>query len=395
MQNKLKILILDDEKQFTEELNEFFSGLSFESFQANTVEAGEAILNSHEIDVLLLDIRLPGTNGLDILENLKVKHPFMEVIMVSAHADMDNVSKAISLGAFDYLRKPFRFTDIQVTLERVKKHLQLQQQMRMMEERNSLMYRYIVNKSDRVFIGVSPQILKVYQEAVETSKHPNANVLITGETGVGKKNIARIIHISSSRKEKAFCALTDNFSGVDLIERELFGHKNNSFPGATSDKMGFFEGCNGGTIYLDHLRELPIEIQNKLLNVINDKMIVRQGDTIKIPIDVRIIGAIDQPIDKLIKQHKIIPELLYRLNALSIHVPALRERPDDIKPLLIHFVEAFSKEFRKPNLIISEEAFELMQNYNYPGNVRELRNLAERAVILCRDNILKAKDFPC
>lgn len=394
MQNILKILILDDEKQFTEELNEFFSSLSFESFQANTVEDGETILNSHEIDVLLLDIRLPGTNGLDILEGLKVKHPLMEVIIVSAHADMDSVSKAISFGAFDYLRKPFRFIDIQVTLARVIKHLQLQRQMKMMEERNSLMYRYIVNKADRMFIGVSPQILKIYQEALEISKYPDANVLITGETGVGKKNVARIIHISSSRKEKAFCALNDNLSGENLWESELFGYKKGSFPDATADKMGFFEGCPGGTIYLDQLTDLPFEIQKKLLDVIDDKMIVRQGDTIKIPIDVRIIGAIDQPIDKVIKEHKIIPELLDRLNVLSIHIPALRERQDDIKPLLGHFVEVFSREFRKPNLTISDEVFEIIQKYNFPGNIRELRNMAERAVILCKDNVLKAKNFP-
>jgi DNA-binding NtrC family response regulator len=394
MQNHLKILILDDEKQFTEELNEFFSSLSFESFQANTVQDGETILNSHEIDVLLLDIRLPGTNGLDILEGLKVKHPLMEVIIVSAHADMDSVSKAISFGAFDYLRKPFRFIDIQVTLARVIKHLQLQRQMKMMEERNSLMYRYIVNKADRMFIGVSPQILKIYQEALEASEHPDTNVLITGEIGVGKKNLARIIHISSSRKEKAFCALNDNLSHENLWERELFGQKKGSLPTATADKMGFFEGCNGGTIYLDQLRELPLEIQKKLLTAIDDKIIIRQGDTIKIPIDVRIIGAIDQNVKETPKQHNLLPELLNRLNVLSIHIPALRERPDDIKPLLEHFVEVFSREFRKQNLIISEEAFEVMQNYNYPGNVRELRNLAERAVILCKDNIIKAKDIP-
>jgi DNA-binding NtrC family response regulator len=318
----------------------------------------------------------------------------MEVIIVSAHADMDSVSKAISFGAFDYLRKPFRFIDIQVTLARVIKHLQLQRQMKMMEERNSLMYRYIVNKADRMFIGVSPQILKIYQEALEISKYPDANVLITGETGVGKKNVARIIHISSSRKEKAFCALNDNLSGENLWESELFGYKKGSFPDATADKMGFFEGCPGGTIYLDQLTDLPFEIQKKLLDVIDDKMIVRQGDTIKIPIDVRIIGAIDQPIDKVIKEHKIIPELLDRLNVLSIHIPALRERQDDIKPLLGHFVEVFSREFRKPNLTISDEVFEIIQKYNFPGNIRELRNMAERAVILCKDNVLKAKNFP-
>jgi DNA-binding NtrC family response regulator len=256
IQDKLKILIIDDEKQFTEELSGFFLSSGFESFQANTVGDGRKILNNHEIDLLILDVRLPGVNGLDILKEVKVLYAEMEVIIVSAHGEMDTVIKAMRLGAFDYLRKPFRYIDIQIAIERTRKYLQMQRRLKQMEERNSLISKTLEEKIKRQFIGISPQILNVFEQAITAANYPDANVLITGESGTGKENIARIIHYSSEKKDPVFCAVNSSAITESLLESEFFGHKKGSFTGAISDKMGYFEVCNGGTLFLDEIADM-------------------------------------------------------------------------------------------------------------------------------------------
>ena len=223
--DKIKILILDDEKQFTEELSSFFVDSDFEPFEANTVAEGKEILAHTEIDLLILDVRLPGANGLDILKEVKIQYPYMEVIIISAHGDMDTVIKAMRLGAFDYLRKPFRFIDIQIAIERTQKYLQMQRKLKLMEEKNSLISKALEDKISRQFIGVSSQIMEVFDQAVTASNYPDANVLITGESGTGKENIARIIHYSSIRKDNILCAVNSCAITESLLESEFFGHK--------------------------------------------------------------------------------------------------------------------------------------------------------------------------
>jgi DNA-binding NtrC family response regulator len=391
--DKIKILILDDEKQFTEELSGFFVDSDFESFEANTVDDGKKVLANFEIDLLILDVRLPGVNGLDILKEVKIQYPSMEVIIISAHGDMDTVIKAMRLGAFDYLRKPFRFIDIQIAIERTQKYLQVQRRLKLMEERNSLISKNLEEKIDRKFIGRSPQILEVFDQAITASNYPNASVLITGESGTGKENIARIIHYSGARKDHTFCAVNCSAITETLLESEFFGHKKGSFTGAISDKMGFFEVCNQGTLFLDEIADMPRNLQAKILRATEEKLITRVGDTKPIFTDFRIISASNRDLDKCVKGKKFRLDLLHRLNTLHIHIPALRERPDDIKPLLIHFVEDFSIKFNKPNLQILNEVFDALEKYDFPGNVRELRNMTERAIILSKGNILGINDF--
>ena len=392
--DKIKILILDDEKQFTEELSGFFLDSDFESFEANTAAEGKKILNNNKIDLLILDVRLPGVNGLDILKEVKIQYPYMEVIIISAHGDMDTVIKAMRLGAFDYLRKPFRFIDIQIAIERTQKYLQLQRRLKQMEEKNSLISKTLEEKIDRQFIGVSPPILEVFEQAVTAAKYPDANVLITGESGTGKENIARIIHYSSIRKDHIFCAVNSSAITETLLESEFFGHKKGSFTGAIIDKMGFFEVCNGGTLFLDEIADMPLNLQAKILRATEEKVITRVGDTNQIRTDFRIISATNHDIDKRVDEKKFRLDLLHRLNTLHIHIPALRERAEDIKPLLIHFVDFYAKKFNKPNLNVSKEVFDTLLKYDFPGNVRELRNMTERAIILCKGNLLGINDFP-
>ena len=390
---KIKILILDDEKQFTEELSGFFIDSDFEPFEANTGAEGFKILSENPIDLLILDVRLPGVNGLDILQDVKVKYPFMEVIIISAHGDMDTVIKAIRLGAFDYLRKPFRFIDIQIAIERTQKYLQMQRKLKNMEEMNSLISKTLEEKINRQFIGVSPQILEVLDQAVMAAQYPDVNVLITGESGTGKENIARIIHHSSTRKDHILCTVNSSAITDTLLESEFFGHKKGSFTGAINDKMGYFELCNKGTLFLDEIADMPMGLQAKILRAAEEKVISRVGDTHIISTDFRIISATNHNIEKRVETHQFRLDLLHRLNTIHLHIPPLRERTEDIKPLLIHFVSVYSAKLNKPNIQLSESVYEGLITYDFPGNVRELRNMIERAIILCKTNTLSISDF--
>ena len=394
IQDKIRILILDDEKQFTDELIGFFAGSEYIAFEANSAEQGNKILINNEIDLLILDVRLPGINGLDILKEVKIKYPFMEVIIISAHGDMDTVIKAMRLGAFDYLRKPFRYIDIQIAIERTQKYLQMQRRLKQMEEKNSLISKNLEEKIARHFIGVSSQILEVLEQAVTAANYPEANVLITGESGTGKENIARIIHYSGSRKNHIFCAVNSSAITETLLESEFFGHKKGSFTGAITDKMGFFELCNQGTLFFDEIADMPINLQAKILRATEEKVITRVGDTNQIHTDFRIISATNHDIDARVAEKKFRLDLFHRLNTLHIHIPALRERPEDIEPLLNHFVDVYATKFNRPKLSVSGEVLDVLLKYDFPGNVRELKNLTERAIILCKGNLLGINDFP-
>ena len=394
LQNNLKVLILDDEKQFTDELHEFLQNTGFKAVEANTANQGLSILKKLEIDLLILDIRLPGINGLDILKEVRVKYPNMEVIIVSAHGDMDTVIKAMQLGAIDYLRKPFRHIDIQIAIERTRKFLHLQQKIKQAEERNSLISKNLEERIERHFIGVSPHILEALDLAMTASKFSDTNVLITGESGTGKENIARIIHFASDRKDNLFCAVNSSAITDSLLESEFFGHKKGSFTGAVTDKKGFFEICNKGTLFLDEIADMPMNLQAKILRAIEEKKITPVGDTSQISTDFRIIAATNMELDKLVDEKKFRLDLIHRMNTLHIHVPPLRERTEDIEPLLFYFAEDFSTKFNKPTPKIDKDVIQVLKKYDFPGNIRELKNMTERAIILSKGATLGVNDFP-
>lgn len=392
--NKLKVLILDDEKPFTEELHELLQNSGFEAFESNTWTDGLAVLEKEEIDLLILDVRLSRVNGLDVLKEVKIKFPNIEVIIVSAHGDMDTVIKAMRLGAIDYLRKPFRQIDIQIAIERTQKFLQLQRKIIQIEERNSLISKDLEARIERNLIGESPQLKEVLELALTASKYPFTNVLITGESGTGKENIARIIHHASERKDNVFCPVNSSAITDSLLESEFFGHKKGAFTGAITDKKGFFEVCNNGTLFLDEIADMPFNLQAKILRAIEEKKITRVGDTGQISVNFRIVSATNHDVDELVKENKFRLDLLHRLNTLHIRMPSLRERSEDIEPLLHYFVEDFSIKLNKPVPSISKKVINTLKNYSFPGNVRELKNMSERAVILCKGNSLEICDFP-
>lgn len=393
-QNCISILILDDEKHFTEELSEFFVNSGFTCFVAHREQEAFKLLDEENIDLLILDVRLQGINGLDILAQVKVKYPEVEVIMVSAHGDMDTVISAMRNGAFDYVRKPFRHVDIQIAIERSQKFIMLQRRLKTVEEKNSLISKALEEKIDRQFIGRSPAIRAVLEAAITASKYDEASVLITGESGTGKENIARIIHYSSARKDQMFCAVNSSAITETLQDSEFFGHRKGSFTGATSDKMGFFEVSNNGTLFLDEIADMPHNLQSKILRAIEEKVITRVGDTKPIVTNFRIIAATNHDIGKLVDERIFRLDLFHRLNTLHIHIPPLRERMEDLPPLLEYFVDMFVLRFNKPRLRIREDVYAALADYDFPGNVRELKNMTERAIILCRGEVLTIDDFP-
>lgn len=386
--------MIDDEKNFTEEIHELLQNKGYTSFVANTARQGLNILKAQEIDLLILDIRLPGVNGLDVLKDVKEIYPNLEVIIVSAHGDMESVIRAMRLGALDYLRKPFRHVDFQIAIERTHKFLDLNRKLQVMEEKNSLISEALGAKIERDFIGGSKKIQDILALAMTASEFPDTNVLITGESGTGKENIARIIHYASSRKDNLFCAVNSSAITESLLESEFFGHKKGSFTGAINDKKGFFEVTDKGTLFLDEIADMPFNLQAKILRAIEEKKITRVGETEQIKVNFRVIAATNHNIDQLVSEKKFRLDLVHRLNTLHIHIPPLRERTEDIEPLLNHFVSMFSVRMNKPNLKIDKNVVGTLKKYHFPGNVRELKNMTERAVILCKENILTPQDFP-
>jgi DNA-binding NtrC family response regulator len=393
LNSQMKVLVIDDETNFTEEIEEFLKNQGYISFTANNVHKGRTILKNQDIDLLILDVRLKGVSGLDILKEVKETYPKLEVIIVSAHGDMETVITALRNGAIDYLKKPFRHTDIQIAIQRTRRFIDLHKVIKTMEEKNSLISKNLQEKIKREFIGESHQIKDVLEMALTASKYKNTSVLITGESGTGKENIARIIHYESDRKDNIFCAVNSSAITDSLLESEFFGHKKGSFTGAINDKKGFFEVSDQGTLFLDEIADMPINLQAKILRAIEEKTITRVGETDPISTDFRIIAATNHDIDQLIEDKKFRLDLLHRLNTIHIHIPPLRERTDDIEPLLRYFVGEFARNLNKPIPHIEKETINNLKNYSFPGNVRELRNMIERAIILCKGDLLTANDF--
>ena len=390
----LNVLILDDETDFAEELQEFLQLRQFEVATAFTPDQGFAALRKKPFDLLILDIRLPGRDGLDILQQVRTLYPAMEVIMISGHGDMDTVIKAMRLGAIDYLRKPFRHVDIQLAIERTRKYLYLQKRMKQMEERNSLISGELEKRIERNFIGESPQIKHVLEQASTAALYKTTNVLITGESGTGKEIVARIIHYASEQRDKNFCAVNSSAVTETLLESEFFGHIKGSFTGAINDKKGYFESANEGTLFLDEIADMPVGLQAKLLRAIEEKKIKRVGSNDEISVDFRVISATNHDFNKLIETRAFRLDLFHRLNTITIHIPPLRERPEDIAPLLSYFALYFAEKLNKPEPAIDPSLVARLKQYKFPGNVRELRNMTERAIIFCKSGMLGPEDYP-
>ncbi len=390
---ELKVLILDDETRITEKLKYHLEKRHFSVFTANTPHEGFAMLEAHEPGVMILDVMLPGMNGLDILRKVKGDYPNLEVIMISGYGDMDMVIQAMREGASDFIRKPFQIMDIQLAIERTEKFLKMQSRLEAAEDREVLVSKELENMIEKDFVGISPQIKRVLKMALKAAEDGDVNVLVTGENGTGKEIISRIIHYGSPRKKHVFAPVNSSAIPESLLESEFFGHVKGAFTDAREEKKGYFELANKGTLFLDEIADMPYHLQAKLLRAIEENKIKRVGSNKEIPVDVRIISATNKNIEQLIDDNKFRIDLFHRINTIEINIPPLRERKEDIQPILEHFVNRISRKKGKKKPEISAALIQKLEGYHFPGNVRELRNMVERAMILSENDTLLPEDF--
>lgn len=391
--NELNLLIVDDEKAYRENIEEFFSNSKMKIFSAELPSRAFDILKKNKIDIVILDLRLPEMNGLDVLKEIKKLHPEIEVIIITGHGDMDSVIKAMRLGAIDFFTKPFRLIEVQNAIERTKKFIYLQKKLNEIEMNYSLVSKELKEKFGNNIIGKSKEIKSVLNLMAKVAKAGNTSVLITGESGTGKELIARGIHSLSDRKDHYFYAVNCSAVPENLFESSFFGHKKGAFTGANEDKKGWFEIASKGTLFLDEIGDMPAAQQSKFLRVLEEKMIRKVGSHIEIPVDVRIIAATNKDAKKLITNNILRSDLYHRLSSFEIHIPPLRERIEDIPLLVDHFIEFFSVNLKKNIKGINKNALEKLMGYDFPGNIRELKNMIEKAVILCDGNKLAADHF--
>lgn len=392
--DNLKVLILDDESRITEKLKYHLEKRKFSVYTANTPNEGFELLRKKQPGVLILDVMLPGMNGLDILEKVKQEYPNLEIIMISGYGDMDMVIQAMRQGASDFIRKPFQIMDIQLAIERTEKFLLMQSKLEKAENQRALVSKELEGMIEKDFVGDSPQIKNVLKMALKAAEDGDVNVLVTGENGTGKEIISRIIHFGSPRKKQVFAPVNSSAIPESLLESEFFGHVKGAFTDARDEKKGYFEMANKGTLFLDEIADMPYALQAKLLRAIEENQIKRVGSNKEIPVDVRIISATNKNIEELIGEKQFRIDLFHRINTIEINIPPLRERPEDILPLLNHFVKSIALKKRKSVPNISEALVKKLSAYKFPGNVRELRNMVERAMILSENNTLQPEDFP-
>jgi DNA-binding NtrC family response regulator len=390
----LRVLILDDEKKIADKVTSYLVNHGYHARSAYFPAQAIKILNREPIDILISDVLMPEMNGLDLLKKVKSLYPHVEVIMITGHGDMDMVIEAMHLGAVDFIKKPFSFLDIQLAIERTGKYLRLQNQLQLVENRSSLISRDLETRTEKNLIGTSKKIKRVLETALKAGKDRDVSVLITGENGTGKEIIARIIHHASERGNDVFFPVNSTAIPDSLIESEFFGHRKGSFTDAKEDKKGIFELANGGSLFLDEIADMPFGLQAKLLRALEEKKIKRVGSNKEINVDIRLISATNQDIDQLIVERKFRVDLYHRINTVTINIPPLRERLEDTESLLSYFVEYFATRKNKPLPVIEPDVLPHLKTYFFPGNVRELRNMIERAFILSGNNRLSVSDFP-
>ncbi len=390
---KLKILVLDDEVNITDKLCKYLVQRSFIALPAYNCDQALNLSKINYFDIAIVDVVLPGENGLEFVKKIKRVIPDIEFIIMTGHGTLDMAIDAIHKGAVDFVKKPFSFSDIVSAIERTTKYVQLQSHIEYSKHNFSLISSEMEKELQKVLIGKSSKLHSVIELANKIASDPDANVLITGENGTGKEIIARIIHLASGRKDQPISTVNCSAIPETLLESEFFGHKKGAFTDAKENKRGFFEVANGGSLFLDEIADMPMSLQAKLLRALEEKKIKPIGGEAEINIDVRIISATNKQINKLVKENKFRLDLFHRINTFVIEIPPLRDRPEDIEPLLKHFIKYFSEKKKKPLPKLGKKVINMLCKYDFPGNVRELRNMVERAVILSSDQPLTIANF--
>ncbi|MEW6201080.1 MAG: sigma-54 dependent transcriptional regulator [bacterium] len=384
---KHKILIADDEAEIREMLARF---LEKENYCVERAESGKKaveLISKNDFNLIISDIKMPDMGGMELLEYVKRLPRKINIVLMTGYASIENAVEALKLGAFDYIGKPPDFDRLQIIIRNALEKADL-------EERVENLTKQI--KSDfnlGSIIGKSMPMLKVF-ELVSKVARSDVNVLLTGESGTGKELIAQCVHYNSRRNSNPFvaincCAITDT-----LFESELFGHEKGAFTGAVERKDGYIKKADGGTMFLDEIADLPPPLQGKLIRVIQEKQFQRVGSTTPIEVDVRFVSATNRDIPKMVENGGFREDLFYRLNVITIEMPPLRHRKEDIPILTQHFVKLYAKEINKPIEGVSDSVMQTFSLYPWPGNVRELKNIVERAITVTDKNLITEEDIP-
>ena len=384
--NFLNLIIVDDERAIREACREVGQSLGFSTFVAESAEHAYRIIDSHGVDVVLLDLKLPGVGGLEALHQIKTRRPDAVIVMVTGYGTVQSAVQAMKNGAYDYFTKPFSLDELKLLLERVAGHLKLKTENRMLREKI---------KSKQGFgsiIGRSPEMDKLYRIIAKAaqSSHP---VLILGESGTGKEMVARSIHFSGAFRDKPFIPVDCGSLLPALIESELFGYVKGAFTGAVNSKDGLLAIAEGGTVFLDEVGELPLDLQAKLLRAIQEKEIRPVGSTRCVPINVRSLAATNRDLERAVAQGTSRRDLYFRLNVLSLRIPPLRERRQDIPLLADHFLERLNRGSDQSHKL-ADDTMKLMLAYDWPGNVRELENCLERGCAFATGPVISVIDLP-
>ena len=382
-----RIVILDDEVVTVRRL---VHALKRDGYQAEGfVDTAEAMgrLRESPPDVLVMDVHLQGADGVDLMQRLHPLIPDTAVILITGFASIDHAVDATKKGAFHYLAKPFRLETLREVIALALHHVKA-----LDADENGVGG---MGGSDRfgAIIGTSPSMRAIYKTIAQVAP-VDCNVLIRGESGTGKELVARSLHQNSPRANAPFVPFNCGAFAEDLVANELFGHEKGAFTGAGSTRPGLLESANGGTVFLDEVGEMPLSMQVKLLRVIQERTFLRVGGVKPIELDVRFIAASNQDIEKMIVASAFRQDLYFRLKVVTIEMPPLRMRREDVSPLLVHFAEYFAKQFNKPKPRIADDFLTALADYAFPGNVRELQHIAERAVALSQDGILRIADLP-
>jgi len=380
------ILVIEDEHLQKELLSTILKEAGYNVFSASSLEEARKIISQYHPEIILTDLKLQNEDGMDILNDLP-EEPFKPaVIIITAFGSIPSAVEAIKRGAFDYLTKPINKEVLLLTIKRAEEKINLVKEVYRLK---SELYEKF--KIDGV-VGRSKKMLQVI-EIIKKVAPTNATVLICGESGTGKELIARAIHHNSPRKDNPFIAINCAAIPETLIESELFGYEPGAFTGANKRKIGLIEAANKGTLFLDEVAELPLITQSKLLRVLQEKEIRRIGGKETIKVDVRIIAATNKNLLEEVQKKKFREDLYYRLKVVTIEIPPLRERKEDIPELVKYFIEKYSKEFGKEIKGIEEKAMQALLNYHWPGNIRELESVIEKAIIICEGDKIKFKDI--
>src|SRR5216684_169772 len=384
----MRILIVDDEEVLRDVLDAVLRREGFEVAMAASGEEALSILdNDDAIDLVILDIMLPGISGIDTLRALRIANPYLPVIVITAYSSIDGAIEAMKHGAFHYIPKPFKNEEVVLTVNKALEQRRLSRENERLRSELSEKYAY------SNIIGKSEIMRKVF-DLIRLAAPSRSNILIAGESGTGKELVAKAIHHASPRARNAFVTVNSGSLPPELLESSLFGHMKGAFTGAIATKRGLFEVADGGSIFLDEIGNINLETQAKLLRVIQEREFMRLGSVETIKVDVRIIAATNVELSKLMSDGRFREDLYYRLNVITVTLPPLRRRREDIPMLVSHFLEKYAEENKRKVREVTPDAMRILLDHSWPGNVRELENTIERAVVLCTGDRIGTELLP-